>query len=113
MKSFIRITSATVAGLSLIATILSGNSAKAQTNVIISERQEQSIPNGSRHLREIEPEETFDFDFTPSAEDASQTEEDYQIEAEDSDVDLEERDTKWGNRGDVEDPSVQVDVHEF
>ena len=111
MRSFIRITSVTIAGLSLITTIISGDSAKAQTNSIISEKQEQPIPNGSRHLREIEPEETFD--FTPEAKDASQTEEDYQLEAEDSDVDLEERDGKWGNRGDVKDPSIEVDVHEF
>lgn len=113
MQRFIRIIGATIAGLSLVATIISGGSTQAQTNSTIAEREDQPILDGSRYLREIEPEETFDFNFTPEAENATQTDEDYQLEAQDSDLDLEEKDAKWGNRGDVEDPSVQVDVHEF
>lgn len=114
MKSLVKVTIASVASLSLIATIISGNSIQAQTNSTIADREDRSISNGSRHLREIEPEKNFDLDFdsTTEAETTPQTETDYQLEAEDPEVELEE-DNKWGNQGDVEDPSIQLDVHEF
>ncbi len=116
MKSLVKVTIASVASLSLIATIISGNSIQAQTNSTIADREEIYISNGSRHLREIEPEKNFDLDFdsTTEAETTPQTETDYQLEAEDPEVELEEeKDRKWGNQGDVEDPSIQLDVHEF
>ena len=113
MKSLFRIATVSLVGLSLATTIISSNSTQAQTNHNISQQENRAIPNGFRHLGEIEPEKNFDLDFTDPSENTPQTEAGYQLESQDSEMYLEEEDGKSGNQGDVEYPSIQLDVHEF
>lgn len=117
MKYLTKITTITLASLSLIATMTFGKSTQAQTYQAAFEQENQLISNGSRHPRNIEPEETFNLNFTTPSDNTSQNKntysEDYQIETQDSEIDLEAKDNEWGNRGDVEDHSIELEVHEF
>ena len=79
-----------------------------------------STVDGSSILEGVETGEDLDWSFTSEDEPISVKDdikelEDYSLSGSDSETDLEliEEERKWGNRGDVEDYSVEVEVYDY
>ena len=116
----LRLCLASIMGLSLA--IISNKPLKAQTPVPDNSTMRLENLSASKQenfLEDIEFQEEVNWSFSSETESLSVRDEITELQeysasdSEELDVDLEAEDNRWGNRGDVEDYSVEVEVYDY